>query len=475
MGSHSKPEPDATEHGGPTPNNAGPDDSVPAERTRSDLVIPALLTLLRSPRFWAFPLIVVAVVMTVLAFMYVGAVTKPTANLHNFPIALVNDDAGGIAAPGEPQQNLGQQIADGLVKGTDPHQFNLKRISSAAAYDELDSGKVYGAIIISNDFTDRALSIARAIVLDSKSIPPRPTITVITNPRAGPTGGSIVGQYATTALGIAGPEFGKQFTAAINQQLQQMGKPPLTSLQSMGLANPIDVQTKQTISTDGNGSGLTAFYFTLLLVLAGFTGAMIVQTLVDGSLGVVPSEIGPFYLQRTDLGISRWGTLVIKWFFMFLVALMMSSLYILACHLVGMDMPNMFTLWMFSVLAITAVGVTCTSVMAAFGGVGMIINLIVFVVLGVPSSGATLPLEASPRLFTWLSWFEPMHQLYLGVRSIIYFGADFGAGLGISLIMTVVGLLIGIALGLLATKFYDWKGWSRGNAKSPASELTTTA
>lgn len=465
MGSHSKPQDDTT-----------PDDpagSAPGGGFVDPVATnPALIALLKRPRFWIGPLLVVAVVMTTLAFMYVGSVAKPTANLHNFPIALVNDDAGGIAAPGQPQQNFGQQITDGMVKGTDPHQFRLKRVGIADAYDQLDTGKVYGAIIIGNGFTSNALSIGRMIVLDpSATVPARPTITVITNPRAGPMGGQIVAKYADVALAAAQQQFGQQFTATINQQLQSMGKPPLTPLQSLGLAHPIDIQTQQTMSTDGNGNGLTAFYFSLLLVLAGFTGAMIVQTLVDGSLGVLPSEIGPFYLQRTDLGISRWGTLVIKWFFMFLVALIMSSLYILACHLVGMDTPNVFTLWMFSVFAITAVGVSATSIMAVFGGAGMIINLIVFVVLGVPSAGATIPLEASPRLFTWLSWFEPLHQIYLGVRSILYFDGDFGAGLGISLIMTGVGLAIGIALGLLATKYYDWKGWSRAPGRLVRPEM----
>ena len=60
---------------------------------------------------------------------------------------------------------------------------------------------------------------------------------------------------------------------------------------------------------------------------------------------------------------------------------------------------------------------------------GLLVNLILFVVLGMPSSGGTIPLEAIPKSFAWLSWFEPMHQVFLGIRSILYFNAD-GSSVG---------------------------------------------
>lgn len=56
---------------------------------------------------------------------------------------------------------------------------------------------------------------------------------------------------------------------------------------------------------------------------------------------------------------------------------------------------------------------------------------------------------------------EPMHVIYLGVRSVLYFDADLSAGLARSVIQCFVGLLLGAALGFLGTKFYDRKGWHR--------------
>src|SRR5690606_17762663 len=122
-------------------------------------------------------------------------------------------------------------------------------------------------------------------------------------------------------------------------------------------------------------------------------------------------------------------------------------------------------LYLYSVLAITAVGVTGLSVLAAFGQAGLLVNLILFVVLGLPSSGGTVPIEATPTYFAWLATFEPMHQVYLAVRSILYFNADFAAGLGRGLWMTIFGLLAGMIFGLVVTKFYDYKGLHRSPAE----------
>jgi hypothetical protein len=156
--------------------------------------------------------------------------------------------------------------------------------------------------------------------------------------------------------------------------------------------------------------------------------------------------------------------LVIKWWIMFVIALVLASVYLLVCRVVGMDLSNAFALWMFGVLVITAVGVTCMSVAAALGSFGLLINMVVFVVLGLPSSGGTVPLEATPMVFGWLAWFEPMHQVYLGTRAILYFDVNFAAGLGRALLMTGGGLVIGLVLGAVVTQVYDRKGWLRSPA-----------
>ena len=47
-----------------------------------------------------------------------------------------------------------------------------------------------------------------------------------------------------------------------------------------------------------SGLGLSAFYYTLLLVLAGFIGGNIINNGVDAGLGYADNEIGPWHTRR---------------------------------------------------------------------------------------------------------------------------------------------------------------------------------
>ena len=88
-----------------------------------------------------------------------------------------------------------------------------------------------------------------------------------------------------------------------------------------------------------------------------------------------------------------------------------------------------------------------------------------FIVLGLPSSGGTIPIEAIPKSVAWLADFEPMHQVYLGIRAILYFNADGSAGLNRAIWMTLLGLVIGLVLGGVVTRYYDRKELHRAPAK----------
>jgi hypothetical protein len=106
---------------------------------------------------------------------------------------------------------------------------------------------------------------------------------------------------------------------------------------------------------------------------------------------------------------------------------------------------------------------------------GLLVNLLIFVMLGLPSAGATIPLEATPNVFAWLAHFEPLHQVYLGTRALVYFDADGDAGLSHALIMCAVGLLIGLAVGILTTVIYDRWGYRRTAAPVSPPALAGTA
>lgn len=71
-----------------------------------------------SPLRWAFPIIVVTLLASLLGVMYLDYVVDPEKNLHNFPIALVNQDVGeDLTVGGQTKHvNFGDQVSEGLQK-----------------------------------------------------------------------------------------------------------------------------------------------------------------------------------------------------------------------------------------------------------------------------------------------------------------------------------------------------------------------
>ncbi|MFF0815903.1 YhgE/Pip domain-containing protein [Rhodococcus sp. NPDC003318] len=442
------------------PKHEAPEQTDPGQRTRK----------LRSPLFWAAPIVVVTALMSLLAALYLGSVIDPKGSLRDFPIAVVNQDEGDVAPGSDQRQNIGDQIVDGLVAGVPADKVDLEQVGIAAATSMLDSAEVYGAIVIPSDFTKRLMILAEASVVPGDV--EKPVITVYTNPRSGTFGTALVESIATPALATVNEQVGAQLS---DQVAAAVGDTPVVGAARLTLSNPIEVLTVQYKPLpDGTGNGLSAFYYALLVILAGFTGAMIVHTLIDGMLGFTPTEFGPRYVHNPTVEISRLQTLLVKWGVMVVLGFLVSGLYLWISHLLSMPLPNALGLWMYGAFAIIAVGVTAMSVLAVFGSAGLIINLIVFIVLGLPSAGGTLPIEATPPFFGWLAGFEPMHQVFLGVRSLLYFGDGGSGALMRSVTMTAIGLLIGLVLGLVVTRLYDRKGFHRGVADQPTPAASET-
>ncbi|MGK8488576.1 DUF3533 domain-containing protein [Nocardia asiatica] len=162
--------------------------------------------------------------------------------------------------------------------------------------------------------------------------------------------------------------------------------------------------------------------------------------------------------------MSRFRTLLLKWAVLVTAAPILSGTFLAVAAALGVPLGSPLLLWLYGTLAIAAVGVTALAVLATFGTAGLLINLILFVVLGLPSSAATVPLEATPAYIAHLAAFEPMHQIYLAVRAILFFDARVEAGFGPGLWMTLLGLGIGLLLGVTATCAYDRRGLHRATA-----------
>jgi YhgE/Pip-like protein len=370
----------------------------------------------RTLRFWGVPIVVSVGLMAALAALYLGGILNPSTNLQHFPIAVVNQDQGPTGA----------QIANQLVAGVDKNKFDMRLLSPDEASYQLDTAQVYGQVVIPMDFSQQLQALA-AGATQPGSPPARPVITIAPNPRAGTLGASIASQTLTQAMNATNRQVGQEVSAL----------------------------------PDGTGNGLSAFYYSLLLLLAGFTGSLVISTLVDSMLGYTPAEIGPVYRFADRVEMSRFRTLLIKWGLVLTLGLITSGIYLAIGNWLGMPIPSAWALFGYGVLAIVAVGVTATSMIAALGSMGLLVNLLVFVILGLPSAGATVPLQATPHFFVWLARFEPMHQVFLGTRTLLYFDGHPDAGLTRALEMCTLGLVIGLLLGAIVTMIYDRRGYHR--------------
>ena len=401
--------------------------------------------LLRRPKLWVMPTILTGLLALLLSLLYMGGVVNPQGDLHDLPIALVNADTGK-PLPGQ-QQNLGTQISAGITADTSSDKAEWRTLTRAQAQDELDSGKVYGALVIPADFTDSVAALGTAKATK------RPVITVLTNPGKGSLGSSLASKITTTAAQQASLTIGKQLTTAATAD----------SRTKLLLADPVAVTTQVGHPVgDHSGLGLTAFYYTLLLVLAGFIGANVISNAVDTSLGYADNEIGPWHTRLPTVPVNRTQTLLLKMGMTAGITLLSASLVLFSCvTLLGMDATHIPLLWVYSYCASLAVGLGVQAINAAFGGIGQLVSMFVFIVLGLPSSGATVPLQAVPSFYEFLSNFEPMRQLSDGVRAILYFDARGDAGLTRAWIMIAIGAAVGILFGFAMTVYYDRRGHKR--------------
>ncbi|MDH6108807.1 YhgE/Pip-like protein [Kitasatospora sp. MAP12-15] len=406
---------------------------------------------LSTPKIWAFPAVLISLVVLLLALVYMGGILNPNGNLRRLPIGLVNADQGVVVA-GQ-RTDLGARTTAGIA-AVSQHQISWRSLDEAAAMDELTSGKLYGVLRVDAGFTQAVLALGTS----GMPKPARPTMTVLTNPGAGSLASSLASSISQAAAHAASLQIGGQLTAALPQ-----GGAAASNAERLQLADPVTVVVAVGHPIGAHsGLGLTAFYYALLLVLAGFLGATVIGNSVDVALGYAASELGPWRRQRPTVPISRTQTLAITMVMSVGIAVLTSSLIMLGCvAILGMDASHLPLLWIFSVCASAAVGLGAQALLAAFGGIGQLIAMFVFIALALPSSGATVPLQALPTFYRVLSEFEPMRQLAGGVRAILYFDARADAGLTRAWVMIAVGVAVALVFGFAMTTYYDRKGLHR--------------
>ncbi|POX87314.1 hypothetical protein C3469_13195 [Mycobacterium kansasii] len=400
---------------------------------------PAGRVSLCTPRVWLGPIIVAVALMYGLGLFYVGGALNPGANLRHFPIAIVNQDTG----------MTGRLIADGLAANMDRNQFDIRVLPADQARDQLETGKVYAQVLLPWDLSQRLFALPEATLQPGQ--PLKPVITISTGQRSGAVAAVIAEKAMRKALAVVNARAGTMLTAQLRRQSDGA---PVPGGALMVLASPIDVDTIGAEPPDG-GSGVSVLYCSLLLVIGGVTAAVVVSLTAGALLRSAPVNHGRWQRLADRIRVSRLQALLVEWTLLSLLALPTSAVCLGIAVALGMPAPQLLAVWLFGAFIVATVGVMSSSLIAALGTWGALISVFVFIFLGIPSAGATIPLEASPRFVAWLAEFEPVRQAFLGCRSLLYSDGAGGAELIRSVTVCALGLGIALSAGALVTYIRD--------------------
>lgn len=426
----------------------------PAEKP-GDLPGMRAVQLLRVRAVWITPLLITSILIALITVIYVGSVADPVASLRGLPVLMVNGDQGTTV--GSQHVNLGQQVVSALdhspqVSGA----LSLDSVSLAQARADMDRNAGYATIVIPAGFTNSVLALYGA-GSPAGPAPPIPVIELLTNGRAGSIGVSLATGVVQPAIGVISRDIGKKLSSLIPAHGQT------TANVKAQRSDPITLTAVPYRPLPPHSAlGLSAFYISLLSIMCGFLGAILVNSTVDSALGFATTEIGPKWRQRAPVRISRWQTLLAKWLMALVLSPVLTGVMLLvAVGITKLDAPNVWELWLFTSFAAIVIALGTLTLFAALGTLGQLVAMLAFIYLALASSGGTIPLEALPPVLKFVANFEPLRQVLDGVRAILYFNAAGDAGLDRGLLLTGIGLIFWVVLGITVTRWYDRRGMHR--------------
>jgi YhgE/Pip-like protein len=453
--------------------------------------------------------------------LYMGGLADPTAHLKDFPVAVVNQDAGA-RVPGRngsaEEQNLGRQIVDGFVEeAAEGEELDLRVLSWEQAQEQLGTGQVYAAVVVPESFSADAAGLVTGALTQEDTA--RPAVTVYTDPQAGALATRLATGAIEPGLARAGVALGEQLTAAardaedraraqVEQQLaadqaeqsrrmqqaadragpaaafarQLAGRqqdtpaqlaeqlaPRVSAASAVLLADPLRVTTTAHQELEeGTALGMGAFYYAILLLVLGLTGSIGVNVLVDGRLGIAPLEIGARFRQEAPTTPSRPVTFLLKWGLFVAAAAPAAGVVMWVAHAAGVPLPHGQVLFLTSWLAMAAVSAAVFALLTVFGSAGMLLAMLYLVLMGLPSAGAVVPLEALPGFFRAIAPAEPLHHVAMAVRSVLYFDARPDAGLRTGAVALAGILVASVLTALVVGAVYDRRSGRRGEGARPA-------
>jgi YhgE/Pip-like protein len=414
--------------------------------------------LLKKRQMWAFPLVVGSLLIGLVTLIYFGSIVDPTGHLHGLPVLLVNQDRGAQTSSGK--LNLGDEVTSALTRSPQVSTklaLDVTTLTNAEA--QMDKNNGYATVVIPAGFTSSVLALAARPTATTPGAPttPLPAIELLENDRSGTLGVGLAAGVVQPAISAVSKKIGSQLLKSTATSGQPSAAPKAL------LEDPVSLSSVDYRPLPSHaGLGLSAFYAALLVMMCGFLGATIINSSVDAGLGYATSEVGPWWRQRLPLSITRWQTLLAKWAVAVPVMLVFTGVLLgVAVGVLRVDTPHWGYLWLYGWFAASVVCIGTLVLFAALGSLGQLIALLVFVYIGLASSGGTIPLEALAGFYKFVANFEPLRQILSGVRAILYFNSALSAGLSRALILTAVGLVFWVVIGVVVTNWYDRRGFDR--------------
>jgi YhgE/Pip-like protein len=411
--------------------------------------------LLKAPGLWAAPVIIASVLIFLISIIYLGAIVDPVSHLHHLPVAMVDQDRG-LVIDGS-QVDLGKEVASAMTGSPELSRLlTLNPETLAQAHSQMDRGDLYAAVVVPAGFT-RSVLAATKPAAQIEATAPGPDIELLTNQRLGGVGVSL----ASGAVGAAVPKISAKLAEQVITD-DHLSTPSSAAARSQLSSFVALSEVTYSPLPDNAGLGLSAFYIALLAVMSGFLAGTIVNNAVDAALGYSVTEIGPRWKQRRPVAISRVQTLLTKWVIAVVAAPVLIALLLLAgVGIMGASAPHLLLLWLYASFAAAVVAEGSLFFYAWMGSLGQVVAMLVFIYLSLASSGGTVPVQAVPSFYRFVSNFEPLRQILGGVRAIVYFNAQGPAGLDHAWLMTGIGFVVWLVLGLGVTISYDKRGLDR--------------
>lgn len=261
------------------------------------------LRVLRTP-WLTITLLFVPLLGVLLSVVYLGGSLAPSKYIEGLPIALVNEDsAAGSSSPSG-------RIADGLRNSPATRdKVDWRVISGTEARRQMSLGKISATIVIPAGFSKTIQELVALPRRSSTSASLWPTVKVLSNQSVGNMESALSQTIATDSLMVASDKLG----AGLRTQVAAAAKTGLDPQSNILLAHPFQVETAAFHPVgDHSGLGLGPFYYAIVLIMAGFLGANVINSILDTTIGYAPSEFGPFRKVTAELAISRSQTLLAK-------------------------------------------------------------------------------------------------------------------------------------------------------------------